>query len=55
VARVVGRDRDAREARRGARAMTTLFRNVDSDRDEPLDSWPMEAIETIIERGSLSD
>jgi DNA-binding transcriptional regulator YiaG len=35
--------------------MTTRFRNVDFDRSEPLDSWPAEAIETVIDRGSLSD
>jgi DNA-binding transcriptional regulator YiaG len=35
--------------------MTTRFRNVDFDRSEPLDSWPAEAIETIIDRGALSD
>jgi DNA-binding transcriptional regulator YiaG len=35
--------------------MTAAFRNVDFDRDAPLDEWPAEAIETIIDRGSLSD
>jgi DNA-binding transcriptional regulator YiaG len=31
------------------------FRNVDFDQTEPLDRWPAEAIETLIDRGSLSD
>jgi len=35
--------------------MTATFRNVDVDRNAPLDQWPAEAIETIIDRGSLSD
>lgn len=35
--------------------MTLVFRNVDFDRSAPLDRWPAEAIETIIDRGSLSD
>lgn len=35
--------------------MTTPFRNLDFDRGEPLDRWPAEAIETILDRGSLSD
>lgn len=35
--------------------MMTSFRNVDFDRLEPLDRWPAEAIETLIDRGSLSD
>lgn len=35
--------------------MTTPFRNLDFDRGEPLDRWPAEAIETVIDRGSLSD
>jgi len=33
----------------------TSFRNVDFDRSAPLDRWPAEAIETVIDRGSLSD
>lgn len=35
--------------------MTVLFRNLDFDPSEPVDRWPAEAIETIIDRGSLSD
>jgi DNA-binding transcriptional regulator YiaG len=30
-------------------------RNVDVDASEPLDRWPAEAIETVIDRGSFSD
>lgn len=33
----------------------TRFRNVDVDPDAPVDSWPAEAIETLLSRGSLSD
>lgn len=35
--------------------MTVGFRNLDFDRTLPLDEWPAEAIETVIDRGSLSD
>jgi DNA-binding transcriptional regulator YiaG len=35
--------------------MTTQFRNLDFDTAQPLDQWPAEAIETVIDRGSLSD
>lgn len=35
--------------------MTVAFRNVDFDQALPLDEWPAEAIETLIDRGSLSD
>jgi DNA-binding transcriptional regulator YiaG len=35
--------------------MTTRFRNLDFDTAQPLDQWPAEAIETLIDRGSLSD
>lgn len=35
--------------------MTLAFRNVDFDQSLPLDQWPAEAIETLIDRGSLSD
>ncbi|HEV7938575.1 MAG TPA: helix-turn-helix transcriptional regulator [Solirubrobacteraceae bacterium] len=35
--------------------MTTRFRNLDFDATQPLDQWPAEAIETLIDRGSLSD
>lgn len=36
--------------------MTELrFRNVDVDVSQSLDEWPAEAIETLIDRGSLSD
>jgi len=35
--------------------MTVRFRNLDFDPAAPLDRWPAEAIETLIDRGSLSD
>jgi DNA-binding transcriptional regulator YiaG len=35
--------------------MTMRFRNVDFDATAPVDEWPGEAIETVIDRGSLSD
>jgi DNA-binding transcriptional regulator YiaG len=35
--------------------MTVRFRNLDFDSAAPLDDWPAEAIETVIDRGSLSD
>jgi DNA-binding transcriptional regulator YiaG len=36
--------------------MTTLrFRNLDFDSSAPVDGWPAEAIEAIIDRGSLPD
>ncbi len=35
--------------------MTMQFRNLDFDRAAPMDQWPAEAIETIMDRGSLSD
>jgi DNA-binding transcriptional regulator YiaG len=35
--------------------MTLHFRNLDFDPTAPLDRWPTEAIETVIDRGSLSD
>jgi len=35
--------------------MTTRFRNLDFDLAAPVDEWPAEAIETVIDRGSLSD
>jgi DNA-binding transcriptional regulator YiaG len=35
--------------------MTVRFRNLDFDTDLPMDQWPAEAIETVIDRGSLSD
>jgi DNA-binding transcriptional regulator YiaG len=35
--------------------MSVLFRNLDFDPDTPLDAWPAEAIETVIDRGMLSD
>ena len=35
--------------------MTIRFRNVDFDQGAPMDEWPVEAIETLIDRGSLSD
>lgn len=33
----------------------TRFRNVDVALDAPVDAWPAEAIETILDRGSLSE
>ena len=35
--------------------MTVHFRNLDFDTTLPMDEWPAEAIETVIDRGSLSD
>lgn len=35
--------------------MTVKFRNLDFDLTEAVDQWPAEAIETAIDRGSLSD
>jgi DNA-binding transcriptional regulator YiaG len=35
--------------------MTMRFRNLDLDTTQPLDRWPAEAIEILIDRGSLSD
>jgi DNA-binding transcriptional regulator YiaG len=35
--------------------MTVQFRNLDFDLLAPLDEWPAEAIETVMDRGSLSD
>ena len=35
--------------------MTMRFRNLDFDLDVAIDQWPAEAIETVIDRGSLSD
>ena len=35
--------------------MTMKFRNLDFDATTPVDEWPAEAIETVIDRGSLSD
>jgi len=35
--------------------MTLQFRNLDFDHGAPMDLWPAEAIETVIDRGSLSD
>jgi DNA-binding transcriptional regulator YiaG len=35
--------------------MTIRFRNLDLDTTQPMDTWPAEAIETVIDRGSLSD
>jgi DNA-binding transcriptional regulator YiaG len=31
------------------------FRNLDFDTTQPMDLWPAEAIETVIDRGSLAD
>ena len=35
--------------------MSPSLRNVDVSPDLPLDEWPMEALLTLVERGSLSD
>lgn len=35
--------------------MTVRFRNLEFDPAAPMDHWPAEAIETVIDRGSLSD
>mgnify|MGYP001160722995 CR=1 FL=1 len=35
--------------------MTVRFRNVDVDAASPVEEWPAEAIETALDRGSLSD
>jgi DNA-binding transcriptional regulator YiaG len=35
--------------------MTVRFRNLDFDSTLPLDRWPAEAVETAMDRGSLSD
>lgn len=35
--------------------MSVLFRNLDFDPDTPMDAWPAEAIETVIDRGTISD
>lgn len=35
--------------------LMTYFRNLDFDSSLPLDEWQAEAIETLIDRGSLSD
>ncbi len=35
--------------------MTVRFRNLDFDTSQPMDEWPAEAIETVIDRGTLSD
>jgi len=36
--------------------MTTLtFRNVDVSPEDPVSEWPLEAIQTALERGSLAD
>lgn len=35
--------------------MSVAFRNVDVDPSSPVDTWPYEAIVTIIERGTITD
>jgi DNA-binding transcriptional regulator YiaG len=35
--------------------MTIQFRNLDFNPDTPLNQWPAEAVETLLDRGSLSD
>jgi DNA-binding transcriptional regulator YiaG len=34
---------------------TLAFRNVDASPDDPVSSWPIEAIQTALERGGLAD
>jgi DNA-binding transcriptional regulator YiaG len=33
---------------------TLIFRNVDASPDDPVSEWPLEAIQTALERGSLA-
>ena len=35
--------------------MTVAFRNVEVDASAPVDTWPYEALVTLIERGTLGD
>lgn len=35
--------------------MSARFRNIDFDENAPMDEWPVEAIETIIDRGTIGD
>ena len=35
--------------------MTVPFRNIEFDPISPLDEWPAEAIDTVMDRGTLSD
>ena len=35
--------------------MTVVLRNVDVDPASPLDTWPYEALVTLVERGSVTD
>jgi DNA-binding transcriptional regulator YiaG len=35
--------------------VTMHFRNLDFNPDAPMDRWPAEAIETVMDRGSLSE
>lgn len=35
--------------------MSIRFRNLDFEESAPIDQWPAEAIETVMDRGSLSD
>lgn len=34
---------------------STLFRNIDFDYDADVSEWPVEAIETVLDRGQLSE
>jgi DNA-binding transcriptional regulator YiaG len=34
---------------------TLAFRNVETSSEDPVSSWPLEAIQTALERGGLSD
>ena len=36
-------------------ASRTLFRNVGADPDDPVETWPIEAMQTVLDRGSLHD
>lgn len=35
--------------------MSVAFRHLEFDSSSPLDEWPAEALETVMDRGSLSD
>ncbi|MEO6999282.1 MAG: helix-turn-helix domain-containing protein [Terracoccus sp.] len=35
--------------------MTVQFRNIDIDPASPVESWPFEAIATVVDRGTVSD
>ena len=35
--------------------MTLVFRNVNADVSDPVDSWPQEALQAALERGDISN